>query len=248
MRAAAVALLLVPAALGADEVYLKGGGQITGQIVARTELEITVDIGAGTLGVPVSKVERIEEGRSALQECRDRAAAIAPGDAEAWRELARWAEEEGLSSQAQEAWEQVLAVDPADPEANRAMGLVELDGRWVTEEESWRERGYVQLDGEWMTPEERDLVVEERHAQAEAEDRALAEQLRREHEAQQESAAREAGEWEDDAYYYGDPVYWGWAPGPGYWPDRPVDPGRPGSPGGPGRPAQLPARPAGRGR
>ena len=29
-----------------------------------------------------------------------------------------------------------------------------MDGRWMSQEESYRARGYVSFEGEWMTPAE----------------------------------------------------------------------------------------------
>ena len=37
-----------------DEIYLKGGGQLSGEIVEQTESTVTIDIGAGTFGVKMS--------------------------------------------------------------------------------------------------------------------------------------------------------------------------------------------------
>ena len=149
-------LALGAAPLLADEVYLRGGGQISGVIVSRTQSAIEVDIGGGTLTVQKSQVVRIEESISPLQEYRTRAAAVAPGDVEGWRELARWARGRSLSTQAKEAWRKVVELAPDDEEANRALGRVLLDGRWVTEEESYQARGFVEFEGEWVTPDERD--------------------------------------------------------------------------------------------
>ena len=89
---------------------------------------------------------------------------IAAGDAEAWRELARWATGKTLATQAGQAWSQVVAVLPDDDEANRALGRVRVDGRWVTEAESYRARGFVEFEGEWMTPAERQSIQDERRA------------------------------------------------------------------------------------
>ena len=35
---------------------------------------------------------------------------------------------------------------------------MQVDGRWLTEEESYRARGFVKYDGEWMTPAEVQLA------------------------------------------------------------------------------------------
>ena len=69
------------------------------------------------------------------------------GDAEAWRELARWATSHTLSSQAAEAYAEVLAILPNDQEANRALGRVWLDGEWIDEADSYRAQGFVELVG-----------------------------------------------------------------------------------------------------
>ncbi|MCU0302498.1 MAG: hypothetical protein MUC56_00345 [Thermoanaerobaculales bacterium] len=207
----------------ADDVHLRGGGQITGQIVEQTEKEVVVDIGGGTISAPMSSVVSISKGTSPLQEYRDRAATLAPDDAEAWRELARWATDDALASQAEEAWQAVLTILPDDEEANRALGRVLLDGRWVTEEESYRARGYVELDGEWMTPAERQAILADRQARADADRQANEVRIREieaEQRADEEREAQEAAA-ADDWAYYGTPTYWGWGTGPAYWPARP---------------------------
>jgi hypothetical protein len=168
---------------------------------------------------------------------------VAEGDLEGWRELARWAQDRVLVTQSREAWTQVLALAPDDPEANAALGRVLVDGRWVTEEEGFRARGYVEFEGEWMTPAERQMILEDRRAREEADRQAMAELMRAE---QQEAMAREAQEqaerderWDDDLPYLGDPIYWGWGAAPVYWPTVPAQPARPVRPA---RPATLPAR------
>lgn len=237
---ALIALIgLAATPLLADEVHLKGGGRISGVVVEQTAENVTVDIGAGKMTVRMSTVLKIEKSTSPLQEYRARAEAIAAGDAEAWRELAKWAQGSSLATQAREAWSEVAAIVPGDPEANRALGRVELDGSWVTEEESYLARGFVEFEGEWMMPAERQAILAERSAEEAADRAALDAQIRAD---QQAAADREAQEQaEHDAYWnslpqLGDPVYWGWGSAPVYWPSAPVDPGRP------GRATTLPAR------
>jgi hypothetical protein len=225
---------LVAAPLLADDVYLRGGGQITGEIVEQSEDSVTVDIGGGTFTVRTASIVRIEENVSPSQEYRERAAAISSGDAEAWRELARWATSNALATQAGQAWSRVVAIQPDDQEANRALGRVQLDGRWVGEQESYRARGFVEFEGEWMTPGERQSILNDRRARDEADRQAEQARLQAEEQAEDEREAREAEE--RDAFLsgglpqYGDPVYWGWGTGPVYWPTVPAQPVRPGRP------------------
>ncbi|HEY2290962.1 MAG TPA: hypothetical protein VGM86_09705 [Thermoanaerobaculia bacterium] len=222
-RCQVIALVLTLAATPAlgDVLFLKGGGRVTGEIVSETAESVTVDIGAGKMTVPKSSVVRVETSASPLQSYRAKAASLAPGDVEGWRALGRWAAAQGLSLQAREAFTKVKAVVPNDPEANQALGLVLLDGHWVTEKESFIAHGFVQLEGEWMMPAERQAILGERQAGEEADRKALDAQIQAEQAERAEQKAREAEEsniwngpldqnradWDNGIYGYG-PTYW----------------------------------------
>jgi hypothetical protein len=233
---------LLPATAVADEVYLKSGGQLSGRIVSRTATEVEVDVGAGRIKVPASSVVRIEEGRSALQEYEERAGSLAAGDVAGWVALAGWAEARGLGKQAEEAYHRVLAASPDDSRANQALGNVQMDGRWVSEDESYRARGYVKFEGEWITPAEHEAIVRERSADAERDrQRVAAEGRARDAEARAEEAEARAREAESQQVE-GIPLWYGWAPGPASWPTGPIVT-RPGAPPGavaPPRPVPMP--------
>ena len=153
-----------PSAPRADVVYLTSGGKLEGRIVEQTESSIEVDIGAGSLTFPMSSVERIEEGRSQLDDYDERVQGLADNDRDGWLELAQWASSVGLGTQSLRAYEHVLTLDPRNPEANRALGRVEVDGRWMTEDEAYRARGYVMFEGQWMTPAEQESILRAREA------------------------------------------------------------------------------------
>jgi len=226
VRRGVAVIALAAAPLLADDVYLRGGGQITGEIVERTADSVTVDVGGGTLTARMSSVVRIEESVSPLQEYRARAARIPEGDAEAWRELARWATSGALGTMASQAWSKVVEIIPDDPEANRALGRVQYGGKWVTEDESYRARGYVEFEGEWMTPGERQAILEDQRAREEADRRAEAARLQAEEKAEREREAQEAAEhdiWRGSGPP-GDATYWPWGSGIVYWPAVPVQP------------------------
>jgi len=233
-----VAAVLLSGAAAADEVYLKGGGRLSGRIVSRTETTIEVDVGAGRIGVPASSVLRIEEGRSPLQEYEERAGRLAPGDVDGWVALAEWADAHGLGTQAGEAYHRALAASPEDARANAALGNVKTNGKWMSEEESYRARGYVQYEGEWMTTAERDAAERARVAEDERE-RERREAGRRVQEAEGRAAEAEARAKEAEAQQAseGIPLWYGWGAGPVSWPVGPVV--RP-----PVSPPQRPAAPA----
>jgi hypothetical protein len=243
LGSASVALVLGAAALRADEVYLKGGGQLSGKIVSRTATTIEVDVGAGKIGVPASSVLRIEEGRSPLHEFEERAGKLAAGDADGWVALGDWARSRGLGTQAREAYHRALAASPLDPRANEALGNVLVDGRWVSEDESYRAKGYVQLEGEWMPPAEAEAIQRERATADEAERRSRdAEARAREAEARAGEAEARAREAEAQQASDGIPLWYAWGGGPVYWPSGPiVNP--PNRPAAPSRPVAPPSRP-----
>jgi hypothetical protein len=237
-----LATVLLPGATSADEVFLKGGGQLSGRIVSRTASTIEVDVGAGRIGVPTSSVLRIEEGRSPLQDYEERAGKLAAGDVEGWVALAGWADGRGLGTQAREAYHRALAASPLDPRANEALGNVLVDGRWVSEDDSYRARGYVQYEGEWITPAEHEAILRERAAEdAREQERRQADSRVREAEARaQEAEARarqaEAQAAEAQQTSEGLPLWYGWGSGPVDWPAGPIV----------SHPIAPPSRPVGR--
>jgi hypothetical protein len=232
-----VALLAAPVL--ADDVYLRGGGQITGQIIEQTKDSVTVDVGGGKLTVQMSSVVRIEQSQSPLQQYRERAKAIPPDDAGAWRELARWARGEALATMAEEAWHKVTAILPDDPEANAALGKVQVNGRWVTEEESYAAQGYVKFEGEWMTPNEKQAILQERKVNEQAYQQAEAARMQAEDKAEEAKKAQEEIDRQNFMHgglpQYGtssDVVYWGWGTGPTVWPSSSSQSQQSANPGG----------------
>jgi hypothetical protein len=212
----------------ADEVFLKSGGRLSGRIVSRTATTVEVDVGAGRISVPASSVLRIEEGRSALQEYEERAGRVPAADVNGWVALGEWASAQALGSQAREAYHRALSASPNDPRANEALGNVQVGGRWVSEDDSYRERGYVKFEGEWMTPAEHDAILRERAAEADQERQYQEGQQRvREAEAKAQEAEARARQAEAEAQEAADanegiPLWYGWGVGPSSWPSGPV--------------------------
>jgi hypothetical protein len=218
VRGAAALLFLLPTSVLADQVFLRDAGTITGRIVEQTDALVRVDVGGGIIGVPMDRVDRIEKGRTALDDFDDRAKALASDDLAGWKKLGQWAGERGLAAQSQDAYKKVLKLAPNDPDANRAFGRVELNGHWVTQEESYRARGYVEYDGEWMTPAQAQVAQTEAandKARRDAEQRARdAEAAARDADARAREAEARAKEAEQS-----NPLYWGgWGYGLVAWP------------------------------
>jgi hypothetical protein len=231
IRIGVLAVLLLPTLALPDEIFLKSGGQLSGRIVSRSESAVEIDVGAGRIKVPASSVVRIEKGRSAFEDYEERALSLVPGDVAGWQALGDWASARGLGTQAREAWERALQAAPEDPRANAALGRVQVDGRWMSEEEAYRARGYVQHEGEWMTPAEQDAILRADHERREADARVREAEARAEEaEAAAAAAAQQASE---------DVTWYGWGGGPAYWPTRPIVT----RPVAPARPVARPVRP-----
>jgi len=220
-------LLVPPTDVFADEVFLRGAGSISGRIVEQTDARVTVDVGGGVIGVAMSRVDHIVRARTDLDEYDTRASRLARWDVNAWRDLGRWARRRGMDTQASQAYEKVLAVEPDDPEAQGALGFVLLDGNWVTREEAYRARGFVKYDGEWMMPDEAQLrldsVAAERASREAAESARAAELEKLKAEVQASYAAEQArdDEWraEGAAWFYSHAYSWdGWGYGISTWP------------------------------
>ena len=203
----------------ADEVFLKGGGKVSGVIVERGESTVAVETGPGRVTIALTRVERIVEGGSALKSFHERAAVLASDDVAGWAALARWAAELGLATQAREAWFRVLAVDPAHAEANADLGHVRLDGVWRSEDEAYGARGFVRFEGRWVSPSEHEALLRERAAEeAVRSERAEATVRLREAEARAREAEARAREAEAAAYLAEAPaegIPYGWIFGGG---------------------------------
>ncbi|HEU5180638.1 MAG TPA: hypothetical protein VFW45_07585 [Candidatus Polarisedimenticolia bacterium] len=224
MRKLACLLMLLPTLAFADEIILKGGAKFTGRIQEETATMVTIDIGDGVIGVARSRIDHVVKGKSALDEYDARAAKLKPKDANGWRSLGSWAAEQGLSAQSRQAYQNVITSLPNDPVARQALGYVQHDGRWVTEDESYRAQGYVKVGGEWMTSAEAQAMdaaaAEERMRHEMTRDENLAEADRILEESRTQKAAdQHRADWERDNKW-GPPIQYGeWGGG---WPSVPT--------------------------
>jgi hypothetical protein len=216
---------VLPAAALADEVFLVGGGRIVGEVVEERGDAVVIEVGAGRVTLPASRVVRVTSSTSALSVYRDRASRLAPQDAAGWLALGLWARDNDLITLASDAFRRAIAADPGNEGAHLALGHVRLEGQWMTEADSYRARGFVQYEGEWMLPEQAQMLAAQRMAEVEARraereaaaGAAEAEAAARAAEAEAARAAAEAA-----AGYGGIPYPYVF--GPGYTPYSPYGP------------------------
>ena len=104
VHAVAAALLLAGFALG-DVVHYKGGRKAEGKVVAEDADSVTLETKFGRIRIPRKDIEKVERGKTTLEQFRERFEALQKKpDVAALAELARWCQEKGLTAE----WKDVL--------------------------------------------------------------------------------------------------------------------------------------------
>jgi hypothetical protein len=178
LAAAGVALAALASA-AADEVYLRDGRMLEGEVISAPDAAV-VDLkaGSGSL-VAISHFERAQVLRIAfgvsareqgLQELRARRTALGNGgEAEEWWSLSQHARDLGDTLMAKECASETLARDRDHAEAAKLLGLSRSHGIWMRANEVATDRGEVLFRGRWMSWAARDqLLAEEARSRAEA--------------------------------------------------------------------------------
>jgi hypothetical protein len=168
---ALVSLLVVLAGglARADVVHLRSGGQIEGKVLEETADAIRVRTRFGVQTIARSEVVKIERKETAEEVYARRLASLEPGDVEGLLDLARFCKEQRLTAEWKATLERVVAADPDNEEANRALGRERVDGRWMTGAEkaehekrkeiaAKRAQGLVEHRGAWVTREEKEAL------------------------------------------------------------------------------------------
>ena len=157
------AVALAPIMAGADSVHLKNGQSFEGVVAVVADDYVRIDLAIGSMRLPLSQVDRIEEGGSTLGEYRDRETRLGrePADAEGWLALALWARANDFEKGAAKA---ALIAARLDPELEALDPLMssldylydESAHEWVPYDDVMRRQGLVEDDhGDWVTPDEK---------------------------------------------------------------------------------------------
>lgn len=231
--------VVAPQILDADVVHLTNGRTMEGVILEQTPDRVVLQLAFGEIGLPRSSVDRIEPGRSPLQEYLERRSGLEQGQGTAseWLELALWADREGLDHNAREATLMAARLDPGLPGLDPLMTALGYEYEenlavWMSHDEIMRRRGYVLSNGRWLSPSQAAAFKRAQEAAEAGElERQRRDRLARAMEmlvltqiAQAEESRRLREE--ASAIQYGLPL-WGGYPvvvAPGYWPRPPLRP------------------------
>jgi hypothetical protein len=149
--ALAVCALTAPAL--ADKVYLVGGGILEGE-VTRAGSKVLIEIPSGVVALPAGSVERIEKGESKLRRFEARYAALRTGDVRGRLALAEFCRDNDMATREKLMLREVLAIDVDNAAARARLGYVNSEHGWLTKEASMRAQGLVERDGRWMSERE----------------------------------------------------------------------------------------------
>ena len=124
-------ILLLAAAASADTLYLKNGKTFEGKLVSDSGGEVKFKTSFGLLTFPSDQVDRIEKGRTKMDEFRDRRKALANDDYPGLLDLARWCGEQKLIAQRKQVLRDILKSCPNHPDARLENGEIYRDRKWV---------------------------------------------------------------------------------------------------------------------
>lgn len=135
-------------------VTLQNGSKVEGVYQGDADGAIWVEVDGGEVGVEKSTIVDMVAGKADTAEFKKRAATIGPKDAEAWWELALWAEQAGLHTSANTAAKNAIRINRDHDKARKFLGYEKVKGSWHQGDDIHRAKGLVQLDGDWVAPEE----------------------------------------------------------------------------------------------
>jgi hypothetical protein len=153
----------------ADVVKTSDGKTYEGKVVERTDAVVVVETTFdGRKELPKAIVVAVDTSVPPLREqlafrldgAKDVASLVAAHD---------WAKAKGFKEDLDGIWRRVLAVDPQNVRAHKALGHLKVGARWMTKEEkeaaereafdaAQRAKGLVLHDGRWVTKEEKDAL------------------------------------------------------------------------------------------
>jgi hypothetical protein len=105
----------------ADEIYLKSGRKLEGEIISEQGQKVTVKIKGGTITLDKSDIITIEEKALPEEIYRKKLGELKADDAEAHFELALWCKRYGLYEEYEALLEKTLEIDPGHIQAQRVL-------------------------------------------------------------------------------------------------------------------------------
>ncbi len=145
----------------AEVFVLANGGRISGELLNRQEnprKQYVVKVaGEGQITLAASQVEQVLKRRSEEEEYEKIRPAY-PDTVEGQWALAEWCRQKRLPLERETHLKRIIELDPNQIDARRALGYVQIDGQWITQDELMIERGYKLYKSHWMLPQAIELL------------------------------------------------------------------------------------------
>jgi hypothetical protein len=118
--------LLAAGALRADIIFLEDGRVIEGEIIRKTQEEVTIKTATGvTMKMEPWEVTKVVKKEEILKEYEKKRKELKPEDAQAFYELALWCKKHALKEQYEKGLRETLKLDPKHVEARKELDLIE---------------------------------------------------------------------------------------------------------------------------
>ena len=156
-----VGMCILNGAASADEIQLRGGGQVQGKVAPDpndpTRVQLWLLNSKKPLSFQKQQILRVIPKASPLDDYLKKKAELTP-DAKAQFELGEWCEQNELAGLALSHYEAAVTLDRGYEPAHQKLGHVFHDGHWLTHDELRRVPGLIKYKGRWITPEEKSQV------------------------------------------------------------------------------------------
>ncbi|MFC1588566.1 hypothetical protein ACFL54_09655 [Planctomycetota bacterium] len=138
----------------AGRVHLKNGQFIDGKVTRHGD-NVVITRGGVTTELTRSEISEIEDIKTSWDVFTDEFENTNWQNKDEIIALIDLAQTQGLKYEIKSLYRKILAVDPMNPEANRALNRVKLRDKWVSQESYLTATGMVQdEEGNWITREE----------------------------------------------------------------------------------------------
>jgi hypothetical protein len=144
--------------VSADEVTLSTGGRIEGEIISQDNQQVVLQTAYGKVTFQTADVSKVAFSSPMEKQIRLQLSGLAPSDVAGRLKLADAAAGAGLKEFANGIYTQVIAIQPDEKTARKALGYVFYEGEWVSARDKDLHPGLVPYKGRWVRVEEREAL------------------------------------------------------------------------------------------
>jgi hypothetical protein len=173
------AFLALSAVASADQVTLKDGRVLEGEIVEENEKSVKLKLKMGAMTIDRADVQEIVRKLTPQQEYRERLAKLDTASAEQQLEIGVFARRNDMKEEALGHFLAAWELDPSSKAAATELKALDyhlVNGKWLTPDEYYPLQGYLKLDRKWYAPLEHAWRLAARETEKKEGERRLAEE------------------------------------------------------------------------